>query len=173
MTPTFLQPMFDEPTKRRSSMSIPKILAAALVLFAGIAARAEQTPPQPAALFAVYDEIHDALAADRVAGVAEAGARLASLAESGTGATNSAHAEVARAAGELAGSELKTLRTAFAELSRAMARLAAATGYEGAQLYHCPMVQAYWLQPKADTAVANPYYGSSMPKCGSRVDRSN
>ena len=51
-----------------------------------------------------------------------------------------------------------------------MARLATATGFTGAQLYHCPMVKAYWLQPTSDTAVANPYYGSSMSKCGSRVN---
>ncbi len=151
-------------------MPIQIALIPMLLLLAGSTTYASDALPHPAALFAVYDEIHDALAADRVTGVAEAGSRLASLAESSAGAVNSAHAEVARAARKLAGSEIEPLRTAFAELSRAMARLAAATDYEGAQLYHCPMVQAYWLQPKADTEVANPYYGTSMPRCGSRVD---
>jgi len=152
-------------------MSIVRVLIAALLLFSGTMARAGEAPPPPDALFAVYDEIHDALATDRVAGVVEAGARLAGLAESATGATSGAHyAEVAKAARKLAGSELEPLRTAFAELSRAMARLATATGYEGAQLYHCSMVGAYWLQPKADAAVANPYYGKAMSKCGARAD---
>ena len=151
-------------------MSIVKALIPTLLLFAGTTARAEQTPPPSDALFAVYDEIHDALAADRVAGVAEAGSRLAALAEAAAGEKGGVQAEVARAAKKLAGSELEPLRKSFGELSRAMARLATATGFDGDQLYHCAMAKAYWLQPTTDTAVTNPYYGASMSKCGSRVD---
>ena len=50
-------------------MLIRKVLIPALLLYAGSAARAEDAPPPTAALFAVYDEIHDALAAD--AGIGE------------------------------------------------------------------------------------------------------
>lgn len=151
-------------------MMIRKVLIPALLLFAGTAARAEQTPPPPDALFAVYDEIHDALAADRVAGVTAAASRLAALANAAGEGADGAYVEVAQTAKKLDGEELAPLRTSFAELSRAMARLATATGFTGTQLYHCPMVKAYWLQPTSDTTVANPYYGSSMSKCGARVN---
>ncbi|MCL4837692.1 MAG: DUF3347 domain-containing protein [Thermoanaerobaculia bacterium] len=151
-------------------MSILKTLIPALLFLAGSAIYAEDAAPRPDALFAVYDEIHDALATDRVAGVGEAGSRLVTLAEAAAGARDGAAAEVARAAKKLTGSELEPLRKSFAELSRAMARLATAAGYEGAQLYHCPMVGAYWLQPKTDAAAANPYYGTAMSKCGTRAD---
>ena len=151
-------------------MMIRKVLIPALLLFAGIAARAEAAPPPTAPLFAAYDEIHDALAADRVAGVTAAASRLAALANAAGEGADGAYVEVVQTAKKLDGEELERLRASFAELSRAMARLATATGFTGAQLYHCPMVKAYWLQPTSDTAVANPYYGSSMSKCGSRVN---
>ena len=151
-------------------MLIRKVLIPALLLLAGAAVRAEDALPSTAALFAVYDEIHDALAADRVAGVATAASRLAALANAAGAGADGLYVEVAQTARKLEGMEIERLRTSFAELSRAMAQLATKTGFTGAQLYHCAMVKAYWLQPTSDTAVANPYYGSSMSKCGSRVD---
>jgi hypothetical protein len=148
-------------------MSILKVLIPAFLLFAGASAHAEA--PTTAALFEIYDEIHDALAADRVAGVAEAASRMAALADSADEGTD-VYVEVAQLAKQLKGKELSPLRSSFAELSRAMARLATSTSFTGAQLYHCPMEKAYWFQPTTDMGVANPYLGSSMSKCGSRVD---
>ena len=39
------------------------------------------------------------------------------------------------------------------------------TGAEKIYVYYCPMADASWLQKEEGTR--NPYYGSSMLKCGS------
>lgn len=133
-------------------MSNPRVLFTLLLLLAARASLAADTPSMPGELFAVYDELQDALA--------NAAHEVAA----------DAYAEIAHTAAGLQGTELESLRQAYAPLSRAMARLARDTGYDGVRLYHCPMANAYWLQPTAETTVANPYYGASMSRCGARVD---
>ena len=103
-----------------------------------------------------------------MAGVTAAASRLAALANAAGEGADGAYVEVVQTAKKLDGEELEQLRASFAELSRAMARLATATGFTGAQLYHCPMVKAYWLQPTSDTGVASADCGASVWECGSR-----
>jgi hypothetical protein len=67
---------------------------------------------------------------------------------------------------------LEDARAAFKELSGALVPLAEAhfrppEGDPAWAVYRCPMVAATWIQPEGKTA--NPYYGSKMLRCGSRV----
>lgn len=58
-------------------------------------------------------------------------------------------------------------RLAFGELSRALVAHYAAVGApDGLRVFRCPMTPAwpYWVQPTA--GIANPYMGTSMPRCG-------
>lgn len=57
--------------------------------------------------------------------------------------------------------DLKTLREAFKPLSESMAK-AELPG--GMAVVYCPMAKAHWVQKNGE--VANPFYGSSMLRCG-------
>jgi len=70
-------------------------------------------------------------------------------------------------------SEVKDLshqREHFANLSKNMYTLAKNAKLSGQPVYeqYCPMKDAYWLSN--ETAIKNPYYGSSMLACGSVKD---
>jgi len=70
-------------------------------------------------------------------------------------------------------SEVKDLahqREHFASLSKNMYALAKSAKLSGQPVYeqYCPMKDAYWLSD--ETAIKNPYYGSSMLTCGSVKD---
>jgi hypothetical protein len=73
-------------------------------------------------------------------------------------------------ANEMKGMELEKAREKFKDLSQAMITLlkefqGKIEGAEKAYVYYCPMVDASWLQKEKGTL--NPYYGSTMLKCGS------
>jgi hypothetical protein len=57
-------------------------------------------------------------------------------------------------------------REHFASLSANMVALAKQAQLSGQPIYeeYCPMKKAYWLSN--ETAIHNPYYGSSMSSCG-------
>jgi hypothetical protein len=57
--------------------------------------------------------------------------------------------------------DLKTLREAFQPLSESIAKAELPNGMAVA---YCPMVKAHWVQKNGK--VANPFYGSSMLRCG-------
>jgi hypothetical protein len=57
--------------------------------------------------------------------------------------------------------DLKTLRESFKSLSESLAKAELANGLA---LAYCPMAKAHWVQKNGK--VANPYYGSSMLRCG-------
>jgi len=85
------------------------------------------------------------------------------------------HAELSTGAGHVhhVGS-LERARELFQVHSQAMIALARADYLEAnAYLMFCPMAfdnqGAYWLQP--DSRLLNPYFGSSMLRCGDRVER--
>jgi hypothetical protein len=70
-------------------------------------------------------------------------------------------------------SEVKDLshqREHFANLSKNMYTLAKSAKLSTQPVYeqYCPMKEAYWLSN--ETAIKNPYYGSSMLTCGSVKD---
>lgn len=142
-------------------------LFAILALLVLAPARAEE-PQADQAMLDIYSQIHTSLATDQAAGVADAAQQLATLAAKEKGETYEA---IAKAATTLEGNDLAALRTEFKELSKAMATLLEAGAVQEAQLYYCPMSKAYWLQAKSDTIAKNPYYGSAMLKCGSKVEK--
>jgi hypothetical protein len=57
--------------------------------------------------------------------------------------------------------DLKTLREAFIPLSELIAKAELA---DGLAVAYCPMAKAHWVQKNGE--VANPFYGSSMLRCG-------
>jgi len=146
------------------------VAAVGLISGAG-AARAEQDAAGE--LLALYGKVHAALAADSAAGVAEAAATIAAKAEHAGhhGPASAAYAAVATAAKAMTGDDLAALRERHKALSLAFAELVESGALSGAQLYYCPMADGYWLQAAADGGVKNPYYGKSMLKCGSKVDK--
>lgn len=68
-------------------------------------------------------------------------------------------------AAKLLKANLKEARESFKSLSQAMIQLQEkAPGNKGVVIFYCPMAKAAWMQDSKETA--NPYYGSSMLKCG-------
>lgn len=64
-----------------------------------------------------------------------------------------------------AAADLKTAREAFGELSAVLIRWAGkGTGGKTIYIAYCPMAKKSWLQEGEE--IANPFYGSSMPRCG-------
>lgn len=63
------------------------------------------------------------------------------------------------------------VRIAFGRVSEPLVSLYKKSGSTELQLYHCPMAReyGYWLQPK-NQPISNPYMGSRMASCGSKVD---
>lgn len=65
--------------------------------------------------------------------------------------------------------DLAKQRTAFQTLSESVITLTkAATVNTPAYIAFCPMKKAYWIS--AESAIKNPYYGSSMLTCGKVTD---
>lgn len=79
--------------------------------------------------------------------------------------------EVAVAAKAVAAAEdLKTARTAFAELTAPLLRYRELAGDTAVRVAYCPMAGKSWLQ-KDDETIGNPYYGKSMAECGDFVEK--
>lgn len=160
---------------KTTSSTISRIAGLALVAFAGAnaaSARAEELAAINGRLFQSYDAMHTALAADSVDGVKGAAGEIASLATSAAAQAKEAapYKTLADAATATAAqAEIATLRSSFKALSIAMAKLVESGQMTGAELYYCPMADAYWLQKNGDSALRNPYYGKSMLRCGEKV----
>lgn len=69
--------------------------------------------------------------------------------------------------------DLAKQRTAFSALSISLWKIIeVAEGIKGKIYYqYCPMKKAYWLS--LESAIKNPYYGSSMLTCGNISDQKN
>jgi Cu(I)/Ag(I) efflux system membrane fusion protein len=135
----------------------------------GGSTRAAATPApgseMPRSIIDPYLKIQVALADDSMDGV-KANAGTIATAASSLGAPamkiDTAAVQLASAA------EIDDARVKFAALSEAIDSYA--TGLklklpEGVRVAFCPMVQKPWLQQAS--AINNPYYGKSMPTCGS------
>lgn len=122
------------------------------------------------AILVEYTGMHSALAVDSGAGVADHAARIVEIADGVEGPDAGAFRALAKAARRLEGEDLEALRAEFKEFSRAMATFVNEAGLTGAELYYCPMADGYWIQKAGEEGVRNPYYGSSMLNCGSKVD---
>jgi hypothetical protein len=109
-----------------------------------------------------YLRIQSSLAADSSDDVGKHAAAIAATA----GRLGPEAVPIVRAAKELQGAgTLATSRDAFGKLSDAVIGYAKASGTTlGLRLTYCPMEKRHWLQ--RDGAIANPYAGSKMLKCG-------
>jgi hypothetical protein len=149
-------------TARMRSLALTAPL---LFWLCALAGAVEPPPPSsvPSGLLAAYARIQQALAADSLEGVMDAG-RTVAIACRAEGLNLSRAAEVAEQLA--AAADLKSARRAFRQLSAALVAWldeahAAAPGYH---LAYCPMADAQWLQ--TDTTIQNPYYGHAMLRCG-------
>ncbi len=145
------------------------LVVLALASAAACAPQAGRAAPQaggamPASIIDPYLQIHDALVADSTDGVKQHAGEIATAAA----ALGAPAMKIDTAAVQLAAAaDLENARDRFGALSSAID--AYATGLklkmpDGVRTAYCPMAERPWLQ-KGD-AIANPYYGKSMPTCG-------
>jgi len=154
-------------------------LVVGLMFLAGANAHADakQFDSAMGPILAAYLEIHDALAADTLEGVAEQARSIEESAKS-LDPTHLAgeHADhykmVPQKLGEAAAAmqkatDLAQAREALKGLSKPMAMWATMSKPAGVNVVYCPMAKASWLQKGHE--IRNPYNGASMPKCGEIV----
>jgi hypothetical protein len=129
--------------------------------------------PEVATPLDLYTRMHSAMAADSVEGVAAAATDLAAAVRAKARSAKDAtvYEALAAAADRMQGADLAALREQFKEVSRAFAAYVNTSGTAGAQLFYCPMADGYWMQNAADAGAKNPYYGKSMLRCGTKVDK--
>ncbi len=134
---------------------IPGIFAliAGAVLFAANVPAKEDN-----AVLDAYLKVSQALAADDLNAAKSAAANLAAKAKTGGNEALASHAS------ELAKSEsIENARDHFKMVSAEATKLA--EGKSGYYVMTCPMAKADWVQ--SNSKVSNPYFGKSMPNCGS------
>lgn len=151
------------------------VALAVIAIGAGVGAPAgcAKSEPDPASgVLGAYLEAGTLLAADNVAGLAPVAATVGKQAAA-QGAEPGMD-RVSRGATELAATDLAAARVAFRTVSGGLiANLAADPAKQaGLMAVHCPMTfdneGAYWVQKAGK--VMNPYEGSRMLHCGSKVD---
>jgi hypothetical protein len=126
-------------------------------------------PAAPAdQMLAQYYVIQKSLASDSVNGVAASAAEIAKTSrQAAASSPNKAQlTALAEAASKLSGTDLKSVRSGFGDLSDKMIAYFKASGAKTDPPYqfYCSMAKKNWLQP--DKPTRNPYYGSEMPTCG-------
>jgi len=144
-------------------------------LFLALAVGTVFAAPQsalPEQLLGHYYLIQNRLASDTTDGIAASAAKLADISRRAAQTDTRAGAQLtalAQAAAKLQTTDLKTARNGFGAVSNGLiAYLRAAHGKrQPPYQFYCPMVKQSWLQPDKD--IRNPYYGSSMLKCGELV----
>ncbi len=128
-------------------------------------------------IVAEYLKIQKALAADRIDGV-EAGAEAMAMAAEKLDPKSAPEAHVdhykeipqkltAACAKLKAAGDIDSTRSAFKELSKPVSIWVSMAKPAGKSVMYCPMAKAGWVQQ--GTEVANPYYGTEMLGCGSKV----
>jgi hypothetical protein len=145
-----------------TQMKTTAVLALVVVAMGGRVALAADLP---AALVDPYLQVQVALSADQFDGVAAHGEAIQKAA-----ATLGPDAQgIVSGAKQLAAAkDITAARTAFGEVSTALAEYAEKTksGFgPDVRLAYCPMVDKPWLTK--DKTIRNPYYGASMLTCGS------
>ena len=111
------------------------------------------------AVFEHYEQVRVALSADNLTDAAPHAKVLASSVEAAGGAN------AKRAAEQLAAAPtLDVARQHFGTLSAILVPVFQKQALQGAHAFMCPMKKQPWMQ-RGDK-VQNPYYGKSMPTCG-------
>ncbi|MFO0634272.1 MAG: hypothetical protein U0168_15600 [Nannocystaceae bacterium] len=145
-------------------------LSLCLALVALSCSSSDAAPAAPKGLVPTYAAIAAALAADDASGVPGLASELQREAKAlsdkpGLGKVTSAAAGLS--------ADLTATRRAFKNVSDGMIEYmrADASTQAGFELVHCPMAfedkGALWVQ--ASGKIANPYYGASMLRCGSKL----
>ena len=124
-----------------------------------------------------YEEIRAALARDDGSEVPANALLLAKAAEQAAAGSNDTRAELeelgatAEKLGAIPNSEIRSLRRAFGEVSRAVVSLIVADESlaNDRYIFRCPMARGYkkWVQTSAE--LENPYMGSRMLRCGAKT----
>ncbi len=119
-----------------------------------------------------YYGIQKSLATDSTGGVAVAAKKIATLSGQAARSETKARAQLlalSTAAAALRAQDINAARLGFGELSMRLTAYLQAAGPRKIPPYQffCPMAQKGWLQADKDTR--NPYYGSSMLKCGDLI----
>lgn len=142
------------------------VALAALTLLVPVAGAASDDSPSTAEVISAYAAIGNSLAADSAEGIAE---HVAVLQEFST-----KHEPLQEPAAALSADNtgLPDLRTAYKSFSEPFLEIAKANYSpnevdENWTIVHCSMAKGSWIQ--ADGAVANPYFGSKMLRCGKKV----
>ncbi|HXK62284.1 MAG TPA: hypothetical protein PLP42_20555 [Acidobacteriota bacterium] len=121
-------------------------------------------------IVAEYLQIHDALARDTTEGVDVAARKIVSLAsqaqKKSVGGQSPDYAAIGRAAAGLQGKKLEQARAQFHELSKPIIAELKRNPASSKPVftYTCSMAKKSWVQGTKE--IRNPYYGSSMLKCG-------
>jgi Cu(I)/Ag(I) efflux system membrane fusion protein len=141
----------------------------------------EATLEQLRSALAVYDELREQLAADRLAGLPARAARLAAALRAAGSGFGEGFEQVAAVAEEAArtaeamgaAGDLVEARDAFGETTRVLMLLAGRDQRlrEGWHPFQCPMRAGFdrWLQSSPEPP-SNPYMGQSMPECGTPAE---
>ncbi|MFZ5479498.1 MAG: hypothetical protein ACOZNI_22225 [Myxococcota bacterium] len=139
-------------------------------------ALAPETRAAADAALAAYERVRIALGKDSLEGVPQAAEEMATHARAARETAPTAlHATLegfAREADALkAATDLAAARTAFAEASRKVIELGAASPQltEGRYVYVCPMREPFGKWVQTTLTLENPYMGSKMPGCGART----
>jgi hypothetical protein len=149
-----------------------KFIFLTLFLFVQAIAR----PADPGAILTDYYQLKDALVAgDAAAAATAAGDMLKVINGVDRGSmTSSDHTAFMALQDKLAydarhiseSKDINHQREHFMSLSTNLFKLAKQVKLSSQPIYedYCPMRKAYWLT--SDTAIRNPYFGSTMPTCG-------
>ena len=118
-----------------------------------------------------YFKIQAALAGDTTTGIDDAARSIVQVADSVEPGPEQQKlfAQMAEAARKLQGLDLEEARTEFFNLSKPLLAYLH-QHYQGDQEYfrfYCDMAKKGWIQAEND--LRNPYYGSSMLKCGELI----
>jgi Cu(I)/Ag(I) efflux system membrane fusion protein len=120
-----------------------------------------------------YDQIHAALTADKLDGVADRGRALAEAARQARALIKEQTlaallVDIEAKGRRLGDGDIEVVRLTFGELSKSLLGVVSAVGplREGRYVFECPMAKGYqkWIQREPN--LRNPYFGAAMLTCG-------
>ncbi|HIF91695.1 MAG: hypothetical protein ABGX04_11900 [Myxococcales bacterium] len=162
----------------RLKVRIPLRALAVVVVLAGCSTMnmgaGSHSPATSEDALVYYEEIRAALARDDGSEVPANALLLAEAAEQAAAGSSDTRAELqelgatAEKLGAIPNSDMRALRGAFGEVSRAVVSLIVADESlaNDRYIFRCPMARGYkkWVQTSAE--LENPYMGSRMLRCG-------
>jgi hypothetical protein len=165
----------------RLRVRIPVGALAIVVLLAGCSTmnmgEGSHRPATSEDALVYYEEIRAALARDDGSEVPTNAMLLAKAAEQAAEGSSDTRAELqelvatAEKLGAIPNSDMRSLRGAFGEVSRAVVSLIVADESlaNDRYIFRCPMARGYkkWVQTRAE--LENPYMGSRMLRCGAKT----